>query len=180
MGQSRTVRFTSEETQWSYVLLPAATKASKAAFSSVLSHLKRVSLKVVQAGLGPRANALQKSERSVEYFAEQVLVAGDGFPGGLEGVLALVLAEQVETDAAQKSEIVGCVVFASAASVFSKDHIENPVPLIFDFPVRADGVRQNRFIRWQTAQVEPTAVAALARVLSGQDGSHALDTHHAL
>jgi len=76
-----------------------------------------------KVGVAPRAIALQKSEGSVEYFAEQVLVPSDSFAGGFERVFALVLSQQVEADAAEQGEVVRGMVASGAAPVFAKDHI---------------------------------------------------------
>ncbi len=96
----------------------------------------------MEGGGSPRANALQKAEGRVKDLEEELLIPGDLFSGGFERVLALVLAQEVEADAAPEGEVVRSVFLSCSASVFSKDNIQNPVRLVFDLPVAADGVRQ--------------------------------------
>ena len=114
----------------------------------------------------------------MEHFAEAQGAPRDLFAGGFEGGAALMLAQEVEADAAQEGEVVGGVVFAGAASVLVEDHIEHPVRLILDCLVRADDAAEQFLVRGQAAQIEPHVAAQAARVLPALDVARAGNTPH--
>src|SRR5271165_106487 len=64
-----------------------------------------------------------------------------------------VLFEQVEGDAVENGEVLGCVACAFAVVVFAKTDIEHPVQFVLDAPVLTNGAVQTRRIRFETGDV---------------------------
>ena len=70
--------------------------------------------------------------------------AGEGF----------VLAEEVEGEAADEAEVGDRMAGACAALVLAEDDVQDPVALVLDGPVAADGLGEESDVPRQAADIK--------------------------
>ncbi len=83
-----------------------------------------------------------------------------GVDGGFEtlsfdGDFARFVLEEIERSVAHHGKVDAGVILAGSAFVFTEGHVELPMQIVLDAPVRAAGIEENRRIGRQRRDIEP-------------------------